>query len=96
MPTPVFLLYGLTFVPIAAGEYTEALIKAREAAFIQSGIAEDWHQVRQAAEKRVPKGLKHLGVAYTLIHKQELRLKTSGAVIHLKKDSATLSWGFSW
>jgi len=91
----LYVLLAASFVPVEA-KYEPAVATARKAALVQSGIDEQVNVVRRAAEKRVPKALKHAAVVGYAVHKQELRLRTKGTVIHLKKDSVSVSWGFSW
>jgi hypothetical protein len=98
----IFILYGLTFVPISAGQYTGGLSTTREAVFMQTGIKNDWDVVRIAAEKRVPKAAAQGAAVFAVVQRRALTIHdhTLGTwTLELPRDgstklSATVSWGF--
>jgi len=93
----LFLLYGLTYVPVTAGNYTAAVDEARTAAFMQSGLKTQWEAADKCAEKHVPVIVfLAAGAASAIQHKQlEVRLQNYGTwSVNNSGLKTTFSWGF--
>jgi hypothetical protein len=71
----LFLLYSLSFIPVG-GQYSEAIDRAREAAFMQCGIKDEWETTRVGAEKKVPKRLKQVAVVFTVVRQKEIKFNS--------------------
>lgn len=95
MHTSLFLLYSLTFIPVT-GAHAQPINTAREAFFRQTGIADDWHKVRRAAEKKVPRQLSYAGVIYKIVHKREMQVKTKGQVFTIRRNGVEAALRWEW
>lgn len=92
----LFLLYLVTAVPIE-GAHAPAIKAARDAALIQSGIRDEWHVVRRAAERKVPERVRQAAAVALVVHKRELKLKSKEyGNWTLTPKGAAVTWGFSW
>ena len=90
------LLYCLSFVPVA-GANSQAINTAREAAFIQSGVKQEYDLVKRALEKKVPQPVAAGAFLYRSFKRQEIRFKSSDyGTWTIKKDSVHVTWGISW
>lgn len=88
----LFLLYALTFVPIAPGPHQAAYETGRKAFLMQSGAQAEWDVLNAALRRLAPKPARYAGAAYTLVHKKELRFKSSRFGTWLiKKDAVQFS-----
>lgn len=95
MADSIILLYILAFIP-TSGPHKPALDASRKAFLIQTGAEAKYHQVRRAAEKRVPKQLGQAAIFYKIAQKQEMRVKRAGHVFTIRKNGveAALRWEF--
>lgn len=95
----LFMLYLLTYVPINAGQYTDALSTTRGAVMIRSGVESDWNETKGIVEKQIPKALRVGGIIYGVVRRQEaqVRLWQYGVLrlaVHNKVYSAVWSIPF--
>lgn len=99
----LFLLYLITFVPIASSGSPSkymAITKGRDALFIQIGIKQDWDRVKENVEKSVdPKTKRLLGYGastYHIVSQKKLEVRLNTITINAGTRVISVGWQFSF
>lgn len=94
----LLILYATTFIPVNAGQYTQALEMSRDAIVIQSGARAAADKVkdqakgvamRYAREQGVAKPAAVLGWAAMVVKNKECELKTEYGTFKVTPNSVT-------
>lgn len=95
IPDYFILLYIIHFIP-TSGTHKTMLDTTREAFLRQSGASAKYHQVKAAAERKVPKQLTHAAVIYKVVEKQEMRVRHGKHVFVIRKNGIEAAIKWEW